>query len=244
MNLDPYAYTPERLAIWQRYVHDDCQTTRAAGFVWVRDCYFAEEWETSTEDLPVPEHQTLKDLLAHYMAARGNYVNLPRDRVCKDARRYLEAYYKVPLKPDSKELAKARVRMVREMILEGYFETSKTRGLEVSEFEEAQALLGLTPNVYKGEYSQGWRLLEPPVGANFYQMKNIEWKGVVNWSGVEVHKLPLRPAEDLPEMTESEDESMDSDIQESDDGDYIMDEDAFSEEEHFHQGGEADINEV
>lgn len=109
------------------------------------------------------------------------------------------------MKPDSEELAKARVRMIREMIKARRLTDVIANGFTYSNHEYSEARLGLVLNAM-GNYEY----LPVPESAKFYKEKNIKWKHVEDWEGVKLHELPLQGCEDvapqngIKSMTEEE----------------------------------------
>lgn len=193
--------------------------------------------------------------MLHFMAPKpGGPTALPRDNMCAEAKYFLEQYDELPLRPNSKELAKARIRMVREMRLTGWYNTEVQKGLEVTRHEVSQAMLGLRLNTFEGVVTHGYQKLELPEDAHFYKAKVIEWKGRETWVGVRDHELPLRlgrnesnppppltainlQLHNLRESPDMEDQDMDSGSDEHEsDG-----QDSGSEEDESHgKGSESD----
>ncbi|KAI4181507.1 MAG: hypothetical protein L6R41_006576 [Letrouitia leprolyta] len=179
LRTDPEARARNIVTSWEKYVREDQGTTRRAGHAWAVHCFNIDDWGPH----PLPSREDFTHLLAHYKST----LKWPRYKMSPAALRLLDYYDTLPLRPNSKELAKARIRMVREMMLLGVLEQEKAKGLQVSAKEERKAKLGLLKQE-EGE----WMMREMPEDAIFWKVKDIEWQVVESWVGVQGHELPLR----------------------------------------------------
>ena len=102
------------------------------------------------------------------------------------------------MKPNSEELAKAKVRMIRAMIKEGYLNDACMKGFKYTDREYAEARLGLIVR----DTMANCELRVVPKSAEFYKEKNIAWKHVQQWTGVQLHQLPLQSYDDEDEDVE------------------------------------------
>ncbi|KAL8639499.1 MAG: hypothetical protein Q9228_003473 [Teloschistes exilis] len=170
-----------RIEAWADDIVKHQQAARAAGLAWSRHRFDDKRWsERSAESKNV------------FAQAYGYFfMGLARWQLHPAALAMIENYDTLPMQPNSGELAKARVRMIREMIVEGELAQEMTKGLMVSEQEGSEAMIGLA-ETRNGVYEHS--LQEP----GFYKLKSIDWSGVFDWSGIKLHKLPLRrdPEED------------------------------------------------
>lgn len=173
--------------------------------------------------METPSREAFADIIAHFLALPPHIsYRWPRARVCYVAKLFLEMYDKHHITPGSKEMVKARIRMVREMVLEGALGVEMQEGLEISQYEVSQAMLGLTENVVGGIVTHGWKLLELPQNAHFYKEKEIDWKGVKSWVSVRQDQLPLRSHLILPSQAKENVNEMSSGDEETSSGDEEM----------------------
>lgn len=171
----PVASDSGRTKAWADDIVKNQQAARTAGIAWFRHRFDDEKWsERSAESKIV------------FAQAYGYFfVGLSRWQLNPAALALTENYDTLPMQPNSGELAKARVRMIREMIVQGKLAQEETKGLIVTEQEASEALIGLA-KTENGAYEH---LLQDP---GFYKLKTIDWSGVFNWRGMKLHKLPLR----------------------------------------------------
>ncbi|KAL8749345.1 MAG: hypothetical protein Q9184_006846, partial [Pyrenodesmia sp. 2 TL-2023] len=198
-----------RLALWHKYFDQIQQTTRAAGFAWVRDCCETGDWKyASGRKRPEPSEHGLEHLLWHFMDLRPDNQGVSRSLLCSEARSFLQMYDELPIKGKSRRLAKweakeldiARFWMVMEMIGTNALETEKKYGFVVTEEEEKRAMLGLAPNVVGGAISHKLHILPLPTKTPIYKPKIFEWTHVKDWANVRDYELPLRQNSDLSEL--------------------------------------------
>ncbi|KAL9580541.1 MAG: hypothetical protein Q9212_004433 [Teloschistes hypoglaucus] len=175
LNQDGSASDSGRTEAWADDIVKHQQAARAAGLAWFRHHFDEEKWsERSTESKTV------------FAQAYGYFfVSLRRWQLNPAALAMIEKYDTLPMQRNSAELAGARVRMIREMIVQGKLAQEKTKGLMVTEQEASEALIGLS----KTENGGHEHLLQGP---GFHKLKAIDWSGVFNWRGKKLHKLPLR----------------------------------------------------
>ncbi|KAL9026597.1 MAG: hypothetical protein Q9196_004761 [Gyalolechia fulgens] len=224
-----------RLAAWEKHVREDQGTTRLAGHSWAVQCFNTDNWGPYS----APSRDDFRSLLAHFRSS----LKHPRNKMSPKALQLLKYYDTLPLQPNSTELAKARIRMVREMMLLGVLEQEKAKGLQVSAREERKAELGLIPN---GQ--GGWMMLDIPERAIFWREKDIEWDGVQSWVGISGYELPLRSAHDkfeqlkdtevaIPVIEGPDDDDEGSDEGDVDNGEFSDDEEDYDEEGDYDSEG-------
>lgn len=177
---DPQARARSLVTNWEKYIREDQGTTRRAGHAWAVHCFNTDNWGPN----PTPSRDDFTHLLAHFKSS----LKWPQHKMSWASLQLLDYYNTLPLRPNSKELAKARIRMVREMMLLGVLDREKARGLKVLAREERKAKVGMLPK----EEGGGWMMLEIPEDAIFWREKDIDWRDVESWVGVEAHELPLR----------------------------------------------------
>ena len=160
----------KRTAAWHRHLFERQRTTRATAYHWVEKNYGNPQWD----DLPAPSHEALVQIISHL----GKYPPIcwgkerPRHQLGSEARAVLDYHDTLPIRAKSKQLAKARVVMVREMMILGALEQEQAKGLEISKREEREAMIGLS-----SDGRGGWKMLDLPENATFWKEKVIEWEG-------------------------------------------------------------------
>ncbi|KAL8701831.1 MAG: hypothetical protein Q9201_004691 [Fulgogasparrea decipioides] len=189
------ATDPRRLAAWSKNIYQHQEVTRAAGYAFAVARLDHKDWG----HLTIPSREDFTYFLGHFMRLEPYGLGWPRDRMETVPQRLLEYYDTQPMKRDSEEVAKAKVRMVREMILVGMLDREKDKGLKVSERELSEAWLGIARSP-----TGTLNMFPVPVNAKTWKEKNILWEGVEDWTTVKLHQLPLRIDSDNVRLSEQQ----------------------------------------
>ncbi|KAL8722586.1 MAG: hypothetical protein Q9181_007451 [Wetmoreana brouardii] len=189
------ATDPRRLAAWSENLHQHQEVTRAAGKSFAVARLDHKDWG----HLPIPSREDFTYFLGHFMRLEPYDLGWPRDRMETVPQRLLEYYDNQPMKRDSEEVSKAKVRMIREIILVGMLDREKEKGLKVSKRELSEAWLGIVRSP-----TGTLDMLPVPANAKFWKEKNILWEGVKDWTTVKLHQLPLRTDGDKSRLSDQE----------------------------------------
>ena len=108
----------------------------------------------------------------------GGSDEFSREQLSPKALEILELYDTLLPRPGSKEFAKARIRMVRDIIWQGALGQQIANGLKVSQQELTTAWLGLH------EMANGDILQLVTKNVEIYQTRELVWWGVKRWEGL------------------------------------------------------------
>ncbi|KAL8794589.1 MAG: hypothetical protein Q9182_007616, partial [Xanthomendoza sp. 2 TL-2023] len=180
-----HVFNERRLTGWRNYITQHQEVSRVAGLNWTRKCFMNDDWG----GISVHPLQAIEQVFLHFVTPPGHDCSKgwPRHLLCLESQHLLWVYDNGPLKPGSKELQKARVRVISDIISKVVLAQEQAKGLKVSSEELAEAQTAMFP-----ADDGRWGLL--PL---IYTVKNIEWRGVHNWTAVEEHELPLRLTADF-----------------------------------------------
>ncbi|KAL8870075.1 MAG: hypothetical protein Q9174_003799 [Haloplaca sp. 1 TL-2023] len=179
----------DQLNAWIENLQKHQQVTRLAGYEWVDQGFYDRSLDMRSQDA----RWTGAQVLGHFSFGKGSHrtiqvTGFPRRRLSREANQVLARYDATPMKPNSEELSKAKVRMIRAMIKEGRLIDACKRGFKYSNREYTEARIGLIV----GKSMADCKLRPVPKIAKFYKEKNIAWRHVQQWTGVQLHQLPLQ----------------------------------------------------
>lgn len=110
---------PDRLKAWVQDVIKNQDAAREAGLAWFRREHDKVIWsERPKEDR---DRDLFCEVLGYFRVALGV------EKLSAEALDMIDRYRKLPLQPNSGELATARIRIIREMIQEEYWPKRKRR---------------------------------------------------------------------------------------------------------------------